>query len=180
MDIKITEWPNLEPLPMHLDGEVSNALRLATEEIAGWIRSQTSHGATDRLASATGSEVGIRGSQYVGIVGNPLSYSEYVLGEGAGPAVGHGQWWPPLEPLVQWVRRKGLAGQYSVKTRKRVGSKESQENQDERMARAVRFLIHKRGLVGKDLFKQAEQKFGPKVADFVSNAVRKTEARFSD
>lgn len=178
--MQIAEWPNFEPLPATLDNEVSTMIRLVTEEIAGWIRGQTPHGATDRLASGTGSEVGIRGDQFVGIVGNPLSYAEYILGEGAGPAVGHGQWWPPIEPLILWVRRKGLAGRYSMKSKKRLGSKEKKENEDERLAYAVQHKIHERGIKGHDLFNEAERRFGPKAFEMIANAVRKTEERFSD
>lgn len=48
--------------------------------------------------------------------------------------------------LTKWVNLKGLAGTYSVKTRKRTGSKAKIQSEDEKLARFLAFVILKKGL----------------------------------
>lgn len=51
-----------------------------------------------------------------------------------------------IRALTLWVKRKGLAGTYSVKTSRRLGSKSVKESQDEKLARFLAIKILKNGI----------------------------------
>lgn len=51
-----------------------------------------------------------------------------------------------IEALTLWVKRKGLAGTYSVKSGRRLGSKSTRITQDEKLARFLAFKILKNGI----------------------------------
>jgi HK97 gp10 family phage protein len=51
-----------------------------------------------------------------------------------------------IEALTLWVKRKGLAGTYSVKTQRRLGGKAVQSTQDEKLARFLAIKILKNGI----------------------------------
>lgn len=51
----------------------------------------------------------------------------------------------PGQPLYEWVKIKGLAGVYSVKTGKRLGNKAKQIDENRQMARAIWAKIRKSG-----------------------------------
>ena len=51
--------------------------------------------------------------------------------------------WPSL---LDWVQTKGLAGTYSIKTRRRTGSKDTKEKQDKQAAYLIGRAIAKRGI----------------------------------
>ena len=51
-----------------------------------------------------------------------------------------------LEALVQWVKRKGIVGTYSVKTGRRTGNKSIQQKQNESAAYAIALSILRKGL----------------------------------
>jgi HK97 gp10 family phage protein len=88
-----------------------------------------------------------------------------------GPAPGQGN---PLEALQKWVKRKGIAGIYSVKTRKVSNSKASLAN-----IKQVAFLIwrhiRKFGIKPQPyFFKQvppAEQKLKTRLANFIKRII---------
>lgn len=48
--------------------------------------------------------------------------------------------------LAEWVKRKGLAGTYSTKTRKRTGNKEARKQQDLSVAYAIAITILRNGV----------------------------------
>ncbi len=50
---------------------------------------------------------------------------------------------PPIEAIALWVRRKGLAGTYSVETKKRIGSKSKKAREDLSLAWAIAIRIAK-------------------------------------
>jgi HK97 gp10 family phage protein len=52
----------------------------------------------------------------------------------------------PLDALQGWVKRKGLAGTYSVKTRRRKGNKQTKEKQDRQLAFVIWRHIKKFGI----------------------------------
>ena len=71
-----------------------------------------------------------------------------------GPSLKYGQWvefgrapgkMPPVDALIGWVRRHGLAGTYSVRTHKRLGSRATQASQDRRVAFLIARKIARRG-----------------------------------
>lgn len=51
-----------------------------------------------------------------------------------------------IRALTLWVKRKGLAGTYSVKTSRRLGSKSAKQSQDEKLARFLAIKILKNGI----------------------------------
>ena len=53
--------------------------------------------------------------------------------------------WAPIAPLIEWVRRKGLAGTYSIKTHRRTGGKAKKAAQDKAVAYAIQHKISKVG-----------------------------------
>lgn len=61
----------------------------------------------------------------------------------------------PGQPLYEWVRIKQLAGIYSVKTKKRLGSKAKQIDENRQMARAIWAHIRKYGTKPHPYFEQA-------------------------
>jgi len=67
--------------------------------------------------------------------------------------------------LVAWVRRKGISGTYSVKTRRRTGSMAKQANQDYQTAYQIMQYILKYGVNPQPFFIPAFQQEAPKVID---------------
>jgi len=60
--------------------------------------------------------------------------------------------------ILKWVKRKGISGVYSVKTRKRVGSKLDKQLQDEQAAFAIYLSIMRNGIKPQPyFFKQMEK-----------------------
>jgi len=55
-------------------------------------------------------------------------------------------WQEFLRSLTIWVRKKGLAGTYSVKTQKRTGSKAARADQDKQVAYAIMRSILAKGI----------------------------------
>lgn len=51
-----------------------------------------------------------------------------------------------IDALTDWVKKKGLAGTYSVKSQNRLGSKSVKYSQDEKLARFLAFKILKKGI----------------------------------
>ena len=51
-----------------------------------------------------------------------------------------------LRALIEWVKRKGIVGTYSVKTGRRTGNKSIQQKQNESAAYAIALSILKKGL----------------------------------
>jgi len=65
----------------------------------------------------------------------PPSYEEYAK-QFKGPAR-RGNVQDFFKEMVLWVKRKGLAGRYSTKTRRRLGSKAKRESEDREVAYAI-------------------------------------------
>lgn len=91
------------------------------------------------LRASVASEVRVSASAIEGVAGTNLVYAQAVE-KGSRPH------WAPLQPLVEWVRIKRLAGSYLVKTRKRLGSRMMQQQEDRQMARAVQVKIARSGV----------------------------------
>lgn len=71
--------------------------------------------------------------------------------------------------LTAWVRRKGLAGTYSVKTKKRTGNKANQAKEDKQVARAIMFYILKYGIKPQPYFFPAYYSEKPKLIAQITN-----------
>lgn len=57
-----------------------------------------------------------------------------------------------FDSILAWVRRKGIAGTFSVKTRRRVGGKAERNVQDEKAAWAIYLSIKKHGIHAQPFF----------------------------
>lgn len=93
-------------------------------------------------------EVGASYGAYVefgtgGKVSIPVGYEQYA-------ATFKGKTGGSLEDMIQaltlWVKRKGLAGTYSVKSGRRLGGKALKESQDEKLARFLAIKILRNGI----------------------------------
>ncbi len=74
---------------------------------------------------------------------------EEVASQLKGPAGGQGN---PIDALQKWVKRKGLAGTYSAKTRRRTGNKATKEQQDKQVAFIIWQKIRKYGIKPQPFF----------------------------
>jgi hypothetical protein len=68
-----------------------------------------------------------------------------------------------FENILRWVKRKRLAGTYSVKTQRRTGKKADREKQDEQVAWAIYLSILKHGIKAHPFFFKQGDKYGPEI-----------------
>jgi HK97 gp10 family phage protein len=93
-------------------------------------------------------EVGASYGAYVefgtgGKVSIPTGYEQYAATFKGG---GSGTLDDMIKALTLWVKRKGLAGTYSVKSGRRLGGKATKASQDEKLARFLAIKILKNGI----------------------------------
>lgn len=122
-------------------------------------------GVSARLKNSIGSEIKTEGiGSVVGRVGSSLKDEEYpaVMEFGRKP----GAKMPPPDALVRWVHVKGLAGTYSIKTRRRQGGKKRQANEDLAVAWMIARAISRKGIKGKFYMKQGLEKARPATPKF--------------
>lgn len=86
-------------------------------------------------------EIVTSGTTVEGWVGSNLAYAPFVV-------LDTKPHWPPLAPILEWVRRNRLAGKYSVGTRRRIGRRATREREDLRVAWAIRRKISRVGTKG--------------------------------
>lgn len=96
---------------------------------------------TDRYRASIVPEVIIRDDTVIGIVGTNVAYAPFVVFD----TKPH---WPPLEPILEWVKRTKIAGTYSTKTRRRVGRRRDKEKEDLQVAWAIARKISREGTKG--------------------------------
>lgn len=63
-----------------------------------------------------------------------------------------GNWQEFINSIAKWVRRKGLSGTYSVKTKKRTGNKLNQISEDYQLAYVIARSIYKNGVTPHPFF----------------------------
>jgi HK97 gp10 family phage protein len=89
-----------------------------------------------------------------------------------GPSGGEGD---PLVALQGWVKRKRIAGTYSIKTRRRTGSKDTKEKQDKQIAFLIWRKIREFGIKPQPFFfKQmapAEVRLMKKLANIIKSLI---------
>jgi HK97 gp10 family phage protein len=110
-------------------------------------------------------DVGVSYGAYVefgtgGKVSIPAGYEQYA-------ATFKGKKGGSLEDMIQaltlWVKRKGLAGTYSVKSQRRLGGKSTQTSQDEKLARFLAIKILKNGISAQPFLIPAFEEEKPKL-----------------
>jgi hypothetical protein len=100
-------------------------------------------------------------------VGPGVSYSVFVH-EGTRPH------YAPLSPLVEWVKKKGLSGVFSVKTKRRLGSAKTRQQQDIAAAKAVQSKIAKFGTRAQPFLSIVYAQEGDFVVDRISRNIAST------
>lgn len=96
---------------------------------------------TGRYAASIMPEIVTSGTTVEGWVGSNLAYAPFVV-------LDTKPHWPPLAPILEWVRRNRLAGKYSVRSRRRLGRRATREREDLRVAWAIRRKIARVGTKG--------------------------------
>jgi hypothetical protein len=89
------------------------------------------------------------GSTIVGKVGSTLRDEEYPKTMEFGRKPGSWISEAGMENLTRWVHVKRLAGSYSIKTRRRLGGKSVQAEQDRAVAWRIAWKIYRKGIEGK-------------------------------
>lgn len=121
---------------------------------------------TGRLAGSISGKIDIKAAQIVIEVLSNMSYDVYVH-EGTRPH------YPDLQAILAWVKRKKLAGVYSVKTRERAsvsrklnkkyGAGYNQYVEDLIVARKIAWKIYRKGTKGIKFFELALKAAMPEV-----------------
>lgn len=79
----------------------------------------------------------------------------------------------PGQPLYEWVRLKQLAGVYSVRTSRRIGSKAKQIDENRQMARAIWAHIRKFGTKAHPYFEPAIEQTKERIMKLFEEAVNR-------
>lgn len=78
-----------------------------------------------------------------------------------------GTWKEFIRNIVRWVRRKGISGTYSVKTRKRTGNRLNQFAEDYQVAFLIARSILKKGIKAQPYFFKQQNIVVPKMIERV-------------
>ena len=118
--------------------------------------------------------------QLVFTIGSKLSYAPYIeFGTGGKVSIPNGYsefanqfrgktggtFAQLLKALIEWVKRKGIVGTYSVKTGRRTGGKAIQQKQNESAAYAIAISILRKGLRPQPFLIPAYEQEIPKLKD---------------
>lgn len=161
--------------PLH--DAMSQAVQLVEERA----KQRTPIGATGALRGSIGSQVEASETAIEGRVGTSLGFrseADKVSGYAQAVEFGTKPHWPPLEPLIYWVKRKRLAGTYSIKTQRRLGSRATQMKQDIALARAVQAKIARHGTRAQPFFRPAVEESLPDVARLFEEAAAEIAAKW--
>lgn len=90
----------------------------------------------------------------------PAEFSDYALQFKGGNG---GTWQEMLRAITEWIKRKGLAGTYSVKTQKRTGKKADRNVEDIALAYVIARSILANGLDPRPFFFPNIQKEEPEL-----------------
>lgn len=112
--------------------------------------------ATGDLRKSISSKVTKLVSEYLITCFSNTNYAVYVH-DGTRPH------FPPIDKIAKWIRLKGIAGRYSVKTHDRVGNKLDQSNEDRRLAFVIARSISKKGTKGLKFFDIALKQAWPRI-----------------
>lgn len=77
------------------------------------------------------------------VTGKLVSQAEYSTAVEFGRTPGT---WPDIGALMYWVKRKQIAGTYSIKTRRRVGNKKQKTDEDRQVAFLIARKIYNKGI----------------------------------
>lgn len=140
-------------------------------EVTSGIKPEVPVGVSGRLRQSIGGEVKTLGPGNIeGVVGSSIK-EEYpsVMNYGRRP----GATPPPAEALIRWVHVKGLAGTYSIKTRRRMGGKAAVANEDRQMAFMIARAIGRHGIKGRKFMEKGLQKKEGRIPGFFKSELDK-------
>lgn len=75
--------------------------------------------------------------------------------------------------IIEWVKDKGIAGTYSVKTRRRTGNSATRDVQNEQAAYAIALSILRKGIKPQPYLKPAVDMYLDKVPDYIKEELNK-------
>jgi hypothetical protein len=84
---------------------------------------------------------------------------------------------PPVGALQDWVRRKQLAGTYSVKTRRRTGNTSDRTKQDKALAFVIARAIYRKGIKEKPFLNPAYEAELPAFRQRIIQAIKNAKAK---
>jgi hypothetical protein len=136
LDTKIDEWlyAALTDYGLKLEEMITDEIDAMHLNVSGEMKKSVAHQVQSRSLSRV----------YRLIVGTNVKTADgypYPVGVHEG-TIPH---WPPIAPIIEWVRKKGVAGTYSIKTHKRTGGKKKVAAQDKSAAYAIQRGIAKKG-----------------------------------
>ena len=155
-----------------LEGQIKQNLSDNDSVGLGDLRGSVSSSETQITESAIFVEVG------AGHKLQPYNYAEAVE-YGTGPAAGRAAYTPPLsltepgQPLYEWVQIKHMAGVYSLKTQKRLGSKATKGKETQTVARAIWNKIRNDGTRPHPYFFKALEQKSDEINKLFDDAVDK-------
>lgn len=79
-----------------------------------------------------------------------------------------------LDRITLWVRAKGIAGRYSVKSRKRLGKRSKQDEEDRQVAYLIMLSILKNGASPHPFLYPAFIKVGPEIKRRIRSIIQKS------
>lgn len=104
-------------------------------------------GATALVAASYGAYIEFGTGGKVNIPQGFADYAAQFKGSRGGGNLGD-----MLNDLAEWVKKKGLAGTYSVKTQRRTGRKAARQNEDLEVAYRIMWSILKNGIAPQPFF----------------------------
>jgi hypothetical protein len=157
-----------------------DAMSEAVQQIEGAAK-EDAPVAFGHLRASIGSEVRVTESAIEGVVGTNLGRIKdgKLLGYAQAVEMGTRPHWVPLEPLVEWVRVKRLAGRYSTRTRRRLGSKATQRAEDVAAARMIQFKIARHGTRAQPFFYPALEDGWQRARDLFEQAMEQIARNFN-
>ena len=135
----------LEKLPQESTPIFLEAMQESTQLTLGEVVDRTPVTYGNLRGSITAQVEAIQGA-VIGTVGTSVPYALWVE-EDTKPH------WPPLQPLIDWVQKKQIAGTYSIQTRRRLGSKANIQAENIALAKMVQKKIAMQGTTGKHMFR---------------------------
>lgn len=109
------------------------------------------------LRASIGSQVITSPDEIVGEIGTDLGRINdgKLIGYAQAVEFGSRPHWAPIQPLIEWVRVKGLAGTYNTGTGRRIGGKRRKDREDRALAYAIQRKIAQVGTQAHPFFHPA-------------------------
>jgi hypothetical protein len=160
---------DLESFQRDLLAEMLPAMQEAVHITEAAVKDRTPV-ARGNLAGSINSQVTSDDNSVTGVVGTNAPYAPWV-------ELDCRPHWPPLAPLIEWARDSHLAGVYSIRTQRRLGSQADQARQNRALARAVQVKISREGTRGKQMFAEGLAAVLPQIEQIFTRAAARAVGR---